>query len=63
LSVIYASGVVWLAFFAQSETSRAIGLDEALTDGLFPFILADVGKLVIAAAVVPGLWRLFGRAA
>ena len=63
LSLIYAGGVLWLAFFARSIAGSAVGLQQALAGGLFPFVLADVGKLLIAAAIVPGLWRLFGRAA
>jgi hypothetical protein len=29
--------------------------------GVVPFVLADVMKLLVAAAIVPGLWRVVGR--
>ena len=63
LGVIYLAGTLWLAFFARplvGAPAAAIGLQAALAGGVYPFVLADLGKLLIAAAVVPGLWRLFG---
>lgn len=58
LGVIFACGVCWLAWFAQPS---ALGLDAALRTGLYPFIPADILKILIAAAVMPGLWTLTGR--
>jgi biotin transport system substrate-specific component len=64
LAVIYAGGIAWLAFFARGVAGGgATGLGAALSGGLYPFVLADLGKLLIAAAVVPALWRLFGTRA
>jgi biotin transport system substrate-specific component len=61
LAVIYACGTMWLAFFARTITgSAAIGFSAALTAGVYPFVLADLVKLLGAAGVVPGLWRLVG---
>ena len=57
LGVIFVAGVLWLAFFARP----ALGLDAALRGGLYPFLLVDVLKLLAAAAVMPGLWRVVGR--
>jgi len=57
LGVIFASGVLWLAFLARP----AAGLDAALRTGLYPFLPMDLFKLLVAAAVMPGLWRLVGR--
>ncbi len=54
LAVVFAGGVLWLAFGA----TPAIGLDAALAMGLYPFLPADVFKVFLAAAVMPGLWRL-----
>jgi biotin transport system substrate-specific component len=63
LLVIYASGVSWLAWFAILGTeTAAVGLGAALAAGVYPFVLADVVKLLVAAGVVPGLWKLLGRA-
>jgi biotin transport system substrate-specific component len=53
LIVIYACGSGWLAL--------SIGLPAALATGVYPFIVADLMKLVVAAGGLPGLWRLFGR--
>jgi biotin transport system substrate-specific component len=61
LAVIYAGGVLWLAFFARTIAGNAaVGLSQALAGGVAPFVLADLGKLLLAAAIVPVLWRLFG---
>jgi biotin transport system substrate-specific component len=57
LAVIFAGGVTWLALFVHPPR----GVSAALTVGFFPFIAADLLKLLIAAGVMPGLWRLIGR--
>jgi biotin transport system substrate-specific component len=54
LGVIFVSGVLWLAFYARP----AAGLDAALRTGLYPFVVVDIFKLLVAAAVMPGLWRV-----
>lgn len=54
LMVVFACGVLWLAFWARP----AAGLDAALRTGLYPFIPADIFKILLAAAVMPALWRL-----
>lgn len=54
LAVVFAGGVSWIAFF----TRPAAGLSTALAVGFYPFILEDVLKLLVAAGVMPGLWRL-----
>jgi biotin transport system substrate-specific component len=54
LLVVFSGGVLWLAFFAHP----AAGLDAALRTGFYPFIPADVFKLLVAAAVMPAIWRL-----
>ena len=52
--VVLGLGVVWLA--------RALGvsLTTAASLGLYPFIAAEVLKLLIAAGMFPLLWRLWG---
>jgi biotin transport system substrate-specific component len=54
LLVIFTCGVSWLAFFARP----AIGWDAALRTGFFPFIPADVFKVLVASAIMPAAWRL-----
>jgi biotin transport system substrate-specific component len=62
LAVIYASGTLWLAYFARlASSSAAIGLSAALASGVYPFVLADLAKLAAAAGITPGLWHLIGR--
>jgi biotin transport system substrate-specific component len=53
LAVVFAGGVFWLAAFVQAH-----GLGAALAAGFYPFIVADVVKLLLAAAVMPSLWWL-----
>lgn len=62
LVLVYACGTLWLGLFARTAgASTAIGLQAAVVAGVVPFVLADVTKLLIAAAIVPGLWRVVGR--
>jgi biotin transport system substrate-specific component len=56
LAVIFAGGVTWLAFFVHPPR----GFSAALAAGFFPFIVADLLKLLVAAGVMPGLWWLTG---
>jgi biotin transport system substrate-specific component len=58
LAVVFTSGVAWLAFAAQPAP---IGLDAALRSGLYPFLPADVFKILIAATVLPSVWRFLSR--
>jgi biotin transport system substrate-specific component len=58
LAVVFVCGVTWLAFFARPV---AVGFDAALRTGLYPFIPADIFKIVVAAAVMPAVWRLLGK--
>jgi biotin transport system substrate-specific component len=59
LALVFAGGVLWLAFAARP----AGGLAGAVAIGLTPFIVADVVKLLLAAAVMPSLWWLTIRRA
>ena len=62
LAVVYASGALWLGYFARNATgSAAIGLQTAFMTGVAPFVLADFAKLLLAAGIVPSLWRIVGR--
>lgn len=53
--VIYALGVAWLAV--------QIGLEGALTHGLWPFLLGDAVKIALGASLLPAVWKLLGRRA
>jgi biotin transport system substrate-specific component len=52
--IIYAVGVPWLAHALGSSSEKALQL------GLYPFVLGDVVKLLVAAAALPATWRLLG---
>jgi len=54
LAVVFAGGVAWLALLLRS-------VGAALTAGFLPFVLADLAKLIVAASVMPALWRITGR--
>lgn len=49
---IYACGLLWLACL--------MGIKGALAAGLYPFIVGDFLKIMLAAIVLPSGWRLLG---
>jgi biotin transport system substrate-specific component len=53
--VIYLCGVVWLHHFLGVNWSTT------LDDGLYPFVPGDMLKVYLAAAALPGAWRLVDR--
>ncbi len=61
--VLYVPGLIWLAIWA----SKTMGLDastaisSALAWGLFPFLVGDAIKAVIAAFAAPASWKLLGK--
>ena len=48
--VIYSFGVAWLSIY--------VGIQNALTDGLLPFMVGDAIKLIAAALALPAAWKL-----
>jgi len=52
LAIVFAGGVGWLALL--------VGVPGALATGFYPFVVKDTIKLALAAAFMPGAWRLFG---
>jgi biotin transport system substrate-specific component len=52
--IFYVLGAGWLA------TGLGMGLGEAFTKGVVPFIIGDTVKVAIAVGVLPGAWRLLG---
>jgi biotin transport system substrate-specific component len=58
LAVVFACGVTWLTLFAPGADGRS--LQTALAFGFYPFVLVDLAKLAIAAAVMPAAWKLLG---
>ena len=56
LAIVYAGGVAWLT--VASQPARSLGA--ALAAGVAPFLVPDILKLVVAAGVMPGLWKITG---
>jgi biotin transport system substrate-specific component len=52
--VIFALGVTWLG------GALSVAAQEALRLGLYPFVLGDLLKLLLAAGAMPLAWRLIG---
>jgi len=60
LAIIFAGGVSTLTLqLAPAMGSGA--LSAALAAGFYPFVAADLIKLLLAAAILPGVWKLVGR--
>ncbi len=53
--VIYAIGVTWLKVVLGSTWATAVSL------GMTPFLLGDLIKVALAAALFPAAWRLVQR--
>jgi biotin transport system substrate-specific component len=56
LAVIFAGGIGWLAYGLAP-----VGIGAALERAFFPFLLADLVKLALAATILPAVWRFVGR--
>lgn len=53
--IIYVPGLIWLGML--------YGWDKPILQwGLTPFLIGDALKLALAAALLPALWKLVGRA-
>ncbi len=52
--IIYVPGVMWLAHLYTWENAFAWGVT--------PFLIGDAMKLVLAALIVPGVWKFVGKA-
>ena len=53
--LIYAIGLPWLAL------ELGTGLERTLELGFYPFVIGDMIKLYLAAALLPTAWRLIGE--
>ncbi|MBI3647492.1 MAG: biotin transporter BioY [Actinobacteria bacterium] len=53
--VLFAIGVPWLM------GALHIGLTKGLEFGLYPFVIGDAVKVLVAAGALPGAWRLLAR--
>jgi len=54
-ALIYIPGLLWLG--------QLFGWDKPILEwGFTPFLIGDALKLVLAALIVPGVWKLVGKA-
>jgi len=53
--LIYGAGVPWLA------AAIKVNAEKAMEYGLYPFVVGDVIKLLIAAGLLPAAWSLLKR--
>ena len=59
---IYAVGVPWLYHaLPPAIDGNPVTLDTALSFGLYPFIIGNTFKLLVAAGLLPVAWRLLER--
>jgi biotin transport system substrate-specific component len=61
-SAIYLFGLPWLAF-ALGTLGAANDLASVAAAGLAPFIIGDVIKMTVAAALLPLAWKFLGKKA
>ena len=59
--LIYAIGVPWLANWSPAGDGVTLGWAQAYELGVQPFILGDLLKLAIVAAILPAGWALLQR--
>jgi biotin transport system substrate-specific component len=57
--LIYAVGLPWL-FVSLSNLHVPNPLTATLTGGLYPFLIGDAIKAILAAIILPLVWRLTG---
>ena len=61
-AIIYLFGLPWLAF-VLGNLGVANDLTAVASAGFVPFIVGDVLKMMLAAAVLPLAWKFLGRKA
>jgi biotin transport system substrate-specific component len=53
--ILYAAGVPWLM------SAIDVPLEKGLELGLYPFVIGDTIKLLLAAGLLPTAWRILGH--
>lgn len=54
-AVIYLFGAAWLALSTEMTATQAVSV------GVTPFLLGDTLKALLAAGLLPGVWKVLGR--
>jgi biotin transporter BioY len=73
-ALLYVPGLLWLGYLIATDWTAPGGsaplseliagsdtLDKTLTGGLYPFIVGDLMKLLLASMVLPSAWLLVER--
>jgi biotin transport system substrate-specific component len=60
-AAIYAVGLPWLHHALPGLVDGPVSVGDTLEAGLYPFVVGDAIKLLIAAGALPAVWRLLGR--
>jgi biotin transport system substrate-specific component len=58
--LIYALGLPWLGYML-AQIGKYTGLQGLLQAGMIPFLVGDLVKAIVAAALLPAAWGLIGR--
>lgn len=60
--IFFAGGVAWLAWLTPGLPGQAgpVGFLSAMNLAFYPFVLADIAKVLFAASVLPALWGFVG---
>lgn len=58
---VFALGFLWLGFLFTTSSGTTLGAEVAFNNGVKPFVLADLTKIAVAAALVTGIARTFKR--
>jgi biotin transport system substrate-specific component len=63
MAVLYIAGLAWLTHWiaAAKGLSVSSAAQAAFMAGALPFLIGDAVKIVLAALVLPGAWRLIER--
>lgn len=64
-ALIYIPGLLWLNHLVVGglfDPAYGTAWNQTIAWGLTPFVIGDALKLALAAMLVPGLWKLVGKA-
>lgn len=57
---LYSCGVLWLSYLAWAGNS-GLNLSQILTAGVYPFVVGEVIKMILAAVMLPCGWKLLSK--
>jgi biotin transport system substrate-specific component len=60
-AAIYAVGLPWLHQVLPRLVGGPVSVGDTLRAGLYPFVVGDAVKLLLAAGALPTVWQLLGR--